>query len=74
MKQEDMFSSLSSIKYVSNEIRNGDLSPVDLVKICLDAIKKMNPALNAFITVREEQTLYKQALMCEEEIKQGDYR
>src|SRR4028118_1007542 len=34
----------------------------------------MNPALNAFITVREEQTLYKQAAMCEEEIKQGDYR
>lgn len=74
MEQEDIPSSLSSIRYVSNEIRNGDLSPVDLVRICLDRIKKMNPALNAFITVSEEQTLYKQALMCEEEIKQGDYR
>ncbi len=74
MKQEDIPSSLSSIKCVSNEIRNGDLSPVDLVRICLDGIKKMNPALSAFITVSEEQTLYKQALMCEEEIKQGDYR
>lgn len=69
-----MFSSLSSIKHVSNEIRHGDLSPVDLVEICLDGIKKINPVLNAFITVREEQTLYKQAQMCEEEIKQGDYR
>lgn len=74
MKQKDIFSSLSSIEYVSNEIRNGDLSPVDLVETCLDGIKKMNPALNAFITVSEEQTLYKQALMCEEQIKQGDYR
>lgn len=74
MKHKDVFSSLSSIKYVSNEIRNGDLSPVDLVEICLDGIKKMNPELNAFITVSEEQTLYKQARMCEDEIKQGDYR
>ncbi|MBA3283705.1 MAG: amidase, partial [Nitrosopumilus sp.] len=74
MKQGDIFSSLSSIKYVANEIRNGDLSPVDLVEICLDGIRKMNPELNAFITVSEEQTLYKQALMCEKEIKQGDYR
>ena len=65
MKQKDRFSSLSSIRHVSNEIRHGDLSPVDLVEICLDGIKKKNPALNAFITVSEEQTLYKQALMCE---------
>lgn len=74
MKQGDTLSSLSSIRCVSNEIQNGVLSPVDLVRICLDGIKKMNPALNAFITVREEQTLYKQAAMCEEEIKQGNYR
>ncbi len=74
MKRKDLLSSLSSIKYVANEIQNGDLSPVDLVKICLDGIKKMNPALNAFITVNEAQTLYKQALECEEKIKQGGYR
>ncbi len=74
MKQGEIFSSLSSIKFVANKIRNGDLSPVDLVKTCLDGIKKLEPVLNAFITVSEEQTLYKQALACEEEIKQGDYR
>jgi aspartyl-tRNA(Asn)/glutamyl-tRNA(Gln) amidotransferase subunit A len=74
MKREDLLSSLTSVEYVSNEIRNGGLSPVDLVEICLGQIKKMNPALNAFITVSDEQTLYKQALESEREIGQGRYR
>ena len=74
MKQEDLFSSLSSIKEISYKIRNGDLSPVDLVKTCFHRIKKMNPILNAFITVIDEHAVYEQALICEREIKQGNYR
>jgi aspartyl-tRNA(Asn)/glutamyl-tRNA(Gln) amidotransferase subunit A len=74
MKQEDLFSPLSSIKEISEKIRNGDLSPVDLVKTCLHSIKKMNPILNAFITVIDEQTVYEQAKIYEKEIKQGNYR
>ena len=74
MNRKDLFLSLSSIEDVSNGIRHGDLSPLDLVKICLDRIKKLDPVLNAFITVVEEQTAYEQALICEKEIKQGNYK
>jgi Asp-tRNA(Asn)/Glu-tRNA(Gln) amidotransferase A subunit family amidase len=45
------------------------ISPVDLVGICLDRIKKLDPKLNAFITVIEEEELYKQAQTVEEEIR-----
>src|SRR5215210_4751544 len=74
MKHEDLFPPLSSIKEIANEIKNGDLSPVDLAEICLGLVKKINPVLNAFITVIDEQTIRKQAQICEKEIKQGNYR
>ena len=74
MAKEGLGSSLFSIKELSEKIKGGDITPVDLVEICLDRIKTLNPVLNAFITVIEEQQLYKQAQIAEKEIKQGRYR
>jgi aspartyl-tRNA(Asn)/glutamyl-tRNA(Gln) amidotransferase subunit A len=62
--------SFSSIKQLSQSIKNGDLSPVDLVKVCLKRIKKFNPLLNSFITVINERA-YKDAEIIENEINQG---
>jgi aspartyl-tRNA(Asn)/glutamyl-tRNA(Gln) amidotransferase subunit A len=72
-KKGGLFSSLFSVRQISDKIKNGDISPVDLVEVCLKRIKKLNPVLNAFITVLDEQQIYKQAETCEKEIKQGNY-
>src|SRR5215207_936335 len=73
MVKEELNSSLFSLKQLSEKIKEGDVSPVDLVGACLDKIKILNPILNAFITVIEEEELYKQAQIAEKEIKQGNY-
>jgi aspartyl-tRNA(Asn)/glutamyl-tRNA(Gln) amidotransferase subunit A len=72
-KKGELFSSLFSVRQISDKIKNGDISPVDLVEVCLNRIKKLNPILNAFITVLDEQQIYKQAETREKEIKQGNY-
>jgi aspartyl-tRNA(Asn)/glutamyl-tRNA(Gln) amidotransferase subunit A len=64
---------LTSIKTLSDGIRNGDLSPVDIVEETLDRIKKFNNSLNAFITVLPEQAR-EGAKMAEKQIKDGHYR
>jgi aspartyl-tRNA(Asn)/glutamyl-tRNA(Gln) amidotransferase subunit A len=66
-------SSLISLKQLSERIKNGDISPVDLVEVCFDRIKKFNPTLDAFISIIEKDALYKQAQMAETEIKRGKY-
>jgi len=73
MVKEELRSSLFSLKQLSEKIEDRDVSPVDLVEISLNRIKKLNPILNAFITVIEEQQLYGQAQIAEKEIKQGNY-
>jgi aspartyl-tRNA(Asn)/glutamyl-tRNA(Gln) amidotransferase subunit A len=72
-KKGELFSSVFSIKQISCKIKNGDISPVDLAEVCLSRIKKLNPRLNSFITVVDEQQIYKQAETCEKEIKRGNY-
>ncbi|MDQ6722845.1 MAG: amidase [Thermoproteota archaeon] len=66
-------SSIYSIHQISDKIKNGDISPVDLVDVCLNKIKKLNPLLGSFITIVDEQQIYKQAEYSEKEIKQGNY-
>jgi aspartyl-tRNA(Asn)/glutamyl-tRNA(Gln) amidotransferase subunit A len=68
MKKE--LTSLPSVKQLSHKIRAGVMSPVDLVEVCLERIKRFNPSLNAFITVLEESS-YKDAEAAEQQIKQG---
>jgi aspartyl-tRNA(Asn)/glutamyl-tRNA(Gln) amidotransferase subunit A len=73
MVREELRSSFFALKKLSEKISDGDVSPIDLVGACLDKIKILNPILNAFITVIEEEELYKQAQIAEKEIKQGNY-
>jgi aspartyl-tRNA(Asn)/glutamyl-tRNA(Gln) amidotransferase subunit A len=63
---------LTSIKTISDRIRQGDLSPSELVEACLDRIKKFNPSLNAFITILEENARH-DAMTAERQIKEGHY-
>jgi aspartyl-tRNA(Asn)/glutamyl-tRNA(Gln) amidotransferase subunit A len=62
----------TGIKELSDGIKNGDLSPVDIVLQSLERINKFNPSLNAFITVLEEQAL-EDAKTAEKQIKEGKY-
>jgi len=62
-----------SIMEASEKIKRGMVTPGALVNECLTRIAKLNPTLNAFITVLSEQAL-KQAAVAEEEIKSGQWR
>jgi aspartyl-tRNA(Asn)/glutamyl-tRNA(Gln) amidotransferase subunit A len=63
----------TSILEISRRLRNRELSPVDLAKECLAQIEKLNPALNAFITVTTESAM-RQARQAEGEILRGEDR
>ncbi|HTA25409.1 MAG TPA: amidase [Terriglobales bacterium] len=64
---------LTSILEISRRLRNRELSPVDLARKCLAQIEKLNPALNAFITVTAESAM-QQARQAESEILRGEDR
>ena len=70
----DSGSPVFSIKQLSEGIKTGEISPTELVESALDRIKRLNPFLNAFITIIEEDELYKQAQNAEKEISIGKYR
>ena len=53
-------------------LRARQLSPVDLVKSCLDRIDVLNPQINAFITLERENAL-EQARVAEAVIKSGKW-
>lgn len=54
-------------------LRKREVSPVELTKNCLAQIEKLNPTLNAFITVTSESALT-QARSAEAEILRGHWR
>ena len=56
MVKSDLFKRRSIIT-LSQEIKNGNLKPTDLVEYYLIAIEKLNPKLNSFITILKEQSL-----------------
>ncbi len=58
---------------VSDRIRRGVISPVELTLACIERIEKRNPALNAFITITAEQALAS-ARGHERELARGRYR
>jgi len=64
---------LQSIVEASELLRKRKLSPVELTKKCLAQIEKLNPTLNAFITVTAESALV-QARSAEDEIGRGQWR
>jgi aspartyl-tRNA(Asn)/glutamyl-tRNA(Gln) amidotransferase subunit A len=64
---------LTSIVETGELLRKGKLSPVELTKNCLAQIEKLNPTLNAFVTVTAELALT-QARTAEAEILSGHWR
>jgi len=62
-----------TIQEASQQIRTGQLSPVDLTKNCRARIEQLDPSLNAFITVTAETALA-EASQAETEIRSGKYR
>ena len=68
-----MNESLLSILEASELLRRGSVSPVELTTDCLARIEKLNPKLNAFITVTADSALAA-ARQAEAEIRRGDWR
>lgn len=64
---------MKTIQQTSALIRRGEISPVELTHQCLSKIAKLNPELNAFITVTEETAL-SAARVAEDEIHRGNWR
>ncbi len=64
---------LQSILETGASLRKGSVSPVELTTACLARIEKLNPKLNAFITVTAESALT-EARQAEAEIRRGDWR
>ncbi len=62
----------STISEVGKLIREQTVSPVEIVETCFKRIEKINPKLNAFITVLGEQAL-EQAKQAEVETKRGNW-
>jgi aspartyl-tRNA(Asn)/glutamyl-tRNA(Gln) amidotransferase subunit A len=71
---DGLASPIFSIKCLSEKIKTGQISPTELVEASLDKIKKLNPIYNAFITIIEDDEIYKQAQTAEKEISLGQYR
>jgi aspartyl-tRNA(Asn)/glutamyl-tRNA(Gln) amidotransferase subunit A len=64
---------MRTIAEASELVRHRKISPVELVRECLDAIDRLNPSLNAFITVMLESALT-EAKRAEHEIRAGNWR
>jgi len=62
-----------SIRQVGELLRQGSVSPVELTEECLMRIEKLNPRLNAFITVTADSAMA-QARLAESEMRRGDWR
>jgi aspartyl-tRNA(Asn)/glutamyl-tRNA(Gln) amidotransferase subunit A len=62
-----------SLSEASRLIRDKKISPVELTQGCLKRIERLNPKLNAFITVTAESALA-QAREAETEIQRGHWR
>jgi aspartyl-tRNA(Asn)/glutamyl-tRNA(Gln) amidotransferase subunit A len=63
----------SSIQELSQRLRAREISPVDLTKDCLARIEKVDPLLNAFITITADSALA-EAHRAESEIQRGEWR
>jgi len=61
----------NSINELHHGLLNKDFSSVELAEYFLSRIKKLNPSINAFITVDEEKSLG-QAKLADEKISKGD--
>jgi aspartyl-tRNA(Asn)/glutamyl-tRNA(Gln) amidotransferase subunit A len=58
---------------LASRLRRKEISPVELARACLERIERLNPALNAFITVTAESAMA-EARIAEVEIGRGEWR
>jgi len=63
----------TTISELAPRLRAREISPVDITRACLNRIEKLDPALNAFITVTPESALA-EARAAEAEILRGEWR
>ncbi len=63
----------ASLQEVGRRIQSHDLSPVDLTRMMLDRIAKVDPRLKSYATVMSEQALA-DASAALKEIQAGRYR
>src|SRR5579863_267020 len=62
-----------SIAELAPRLQRKEISPVEITRECLQRIERLNPALNAFITVMAESALA-EAGTAETEIARGEWR
>jgi aspartyl-tRNA(Asn)/glutamyl-tRNA(Gln) amidotransferase subunit A len=62
-----------TLQQASGQVRQKKISPVELTRACLDRIERLNPQLNAFITVTADRAL-RQARELEGELQSGTWR
>ena len=62
-----------TISNISARIKKREISPVDLTKLFLERIEKLNPVLNAYVTLTSDQALA-DAKKAEKEILKRKYR
>jgi aspartyl-tRNA(Asn)/glutamyl-tRNA(Gln) amidotransferase subunit A len=62
-----------TIAALALRLRRKEVSPVEIARACLERIERLNPALNAFITVMAESAL-SEARVAEAEIGRGEWR
>ena len=65
--------SSATILQLAEKIRSRELSPTELVRHFLDRVEKLNPRVNAFVTVAGELAL-RDAQLAESEVVEGHYR
>jgi aspartyl-tRNA(Asn)/glutamyl-tRNA(Gln) amidotransferase subunit A len=63
----------ASIAETSERLRRREISPVEVTRACLARIEKLNPLINAFITVLADEAL-ESAAIAEAEINGGRWR
>src|ERR1700678_3562150 len=64
---------LETIQDLAPRLRRKEVSPVELTRVCLERIEKLNPVLNAFITVTADSALA-EACAAKDEIERGEWR
>jgi aspartyl-tRNA(Asn)/glutamyl-tRNA(Gln) amidotransferase subunit A len=64
---------LLELTEVSQAVQKKELSPVELAQACLERIERLNPKINAFITVTAEAALDR-ARAAEAEIMRGEWK
>ena len=62
-----------TVAQVCRQIKSRKVSPVDLTNMLFRRIERLNPALNAYLTLTKDQALA-DAKIAEKEIRRGYYR